>query len=58
MLGHLALFVLLELEHPFQGDGVVSIGQINQLPCPILLNGFQLLLLLCIETFVAPPRPR
>ena len=44
VLDHRALLILLELEHPFEGDGAVAAGQWHQLPGVVLLDGLELLL--------------
>jgi hypothetical protein len=35
--------LVLQLEHPFHGDGAMAVGQIDQLPSAVLLDGLELL---------------
>jgi hypothetical protein len=44
VLDHIPCLVLLELEHPLQGDRAVTGWQVNELPCMIVLDGVHLLL--------------
>lgn len=39
VLNHRPCFMLLLLEHPFQGDWMMAVGQINKLLGLVLLNG-------------------
>jgi hypothetical protein len=47
VLDHRAQLVLLELEYPLQGAGVVAVRQWHQLLGVVLLDGLQLLLHRC-----------
>ena len=44
MIDHRAQLVLLELEHPLQGDRAVAVRQWHLLPGAVLLDGLELLL--------------